>query len=288
MTNEERAQLQMMNLAGTLIGAVLALLAAALLSGCSTIRTLPGIGAALTPAWDDATLASCWSGNNAEKRMMNLLSPAFSDGKVKERLAWQKGRGCNTVHLILCNRADGEGGGYSIYGAKMFGAIDSGWCKLAKKRIAECRGAGMAVVLWGMTDDDGGWNDQLIKDPARYMKDLKNAGLLDFCSMFVLCLEMTEERFTLAQWVAYRDAVRSVFNGKIGTHHNSERADYAQLGDVLLYQTEPGKSAAQIRTITRKALATGKPVNFFELSRNPARDLCEAAMSEGAYGCGNW
>ncbi len=39
------------------LGAVLGLIAAALLSGCSTIRTLPGLGAALTPAWDEATLA---------------------------------------------------------------------------------------------------------------------------------------------------------------------------------------------------------------------------------------
>lgn len=285
MTNDTRTQL---TIAAPIIGGLIALLSAALLSGCSTIRTLPGIGAALVPDWDEATLASCWNGANAEQRMMNLLSPHFSAGKVRDYLAWQKGRGANTVHLILCNRADGEGGGYSIYGATP-GArkVDTAWAKLARDRISQCRGEGFAIVLWGLTDDDGGWNRQILSNPEKYMADIADAGLLTYCSTFVLGLEMTEWKCSTAQITRYRDAVRAVYKGKIGTHHNSERVDYANLGDVLMYQTEPGKSAAQIRTLTRKALTTGKPVNFFELDRHPNWPLCEAALDAGAFGCGN-
>jgi hypothetical protein len=280
---------QLDDLSAAIFGAVLTLLALAMLAGCSTIRTLPGIGAALTPAWDDATLASCWNGGNAEQRMMNLLSPAFSDGKVEQYLAWQKARGCNTVHLILCNRADGEGGGYGIYGANPAARqVDKAWAELARARIRECRRAGFAIVLWGLTDDDGGWNRTILADPDRYMRDLADADLLTYCSTFVLGLEMTEWKCSTAQITRYRDAVRNVYKGRIGTHHNSERVDYAHMGDVLMYQTEPGKSAAQIRALTRKALATGKPVNFFELARNPTRELCEAALDAGAFGVGNW
>lgn len=259
------------------------------LSGCSTLRTLPLVGPALVPAWDDATLASNWRGANAIDRIMNLLSPYFSAAKRREYIAWVKARGCNTIHLVLCNRADGEGGGYSIWGTNPAARqVDQAWVKQARATIAECRSAGMAVVLWGMTDDDGGWNRTILADPARYMRDLADAGLLSYCSTFVLGLEMTEWGATTAQIVAYRDAVRSVFRGKIGTHHNSERVDYAHLGDVLMYQTSPGKSAAQIATLTRKALATGKPVNFFELERHENRALSQAALDAGAYAVGNW
>ena len=47
----------MLKLGAVILSAVLTLLGVAMLAGCATIRTLPGIGAALTPAWDEATLA---------------------------------------------------------------------------------------------------------------------------------------------------------------------------------------------------------------------------------------
>ncbi len=265
---------------------ILSLFVAIALAGC--VSTMPVVGPMLTPGWDKATLSSNWRGANAGGRMMNVLSPYFSDGKVKDYLAWQKGRGCNTVHLFICNNKDGEGGGYSIYGNGIDWQIDNGWLDKAKARIKQCRSEGFAVVLWGMADDDGGWNKQILSNPEKYMADIKAAGLLDYCSTFVLGLEMTEWGASVGQITRYRDAVRAVYKGKIGTHHNSERVDYAGLGDVLMYQTSPGKSAAQIAALTKKALATGKPVNFFELDRHENRALSEAALKAGAFAVGNW
>ena len=101
------------------IGALMAMIVLGLLAGCSTIRTLPSIGAALTPDWDEATLASCWHGDNAEQRMMNPSSvPTSVPARCATTSAWQKGRGANTVHLILWQFGGRwRGGGYSIYGA---------------------------------------------------------------------------------------------------------------------------------------------------------------------------
>jgi len=220
--------------------------------------------------------------------MMNALSPAFSDGKFNDYLNWQKGRGCNTVHLILCNNKDGEGGGYSIYGTNIFGSLDKNFIKIAKERIIKCRRAGMAVVLWGLTDDDGGWNDKILSNPKKYAEDLKSTGLLKYASTFVLCLEMTEEKVSAGTWIQYRDGIKKFFDKGIGVHHTSGRIDYAGIADILFYQTSPGLSKDQIKANTAKARATGKPVNYFELSRNPARNLCEAALEAGAFGVGNW
>ena len=248
-------------------------------------RWLPGW---FRPDWNECTLATCWDGPGAERRMMNMLSPFFSDGKFEKYLEWQKSRGCNTVHLFLCNHKDGEGGGYSIYGQTMFGPLDKGWIKLARKRIVQCRRAGMGVVLWGMADDDIGWNDALLQKPAQYGNDLRKTGLLKYASTFVLALEMTEEKGSTAAWILYRDAVRKGFKRSIGVHHNSYRIDFAGISDILFYQIQPGAAAARVKAECSKARATGKPVNFFELSRNPARDLCEAAFEAGAFGVGNW
>lgn len=240
-------------------------------------------------AWRRCRLASCWDGADAARRHMNLLSPHFDDAKVESYLDWQRARGTDTLHLILCNRADGEGGGYSIYGAGISWKVDAAWCDLARRRIARFADEGFALALWGMTDDSGDWNRRLLQDPARYMRDLAEAGMLDQSDMFILGLEMTEWGASITQLTAYRDAVRRVYSGAIGTHHNSGRMDYAGLGDVLMYQTGTGKSASQIRDITRDVLRrAGIPVWMFEMERQPARGLCEAALAEGAAGVANW
>ena len=248
-------------------------------------RWLPGW---FRPSWDECTLATCWDGPGAERRMMNMLSPFFSNGKFEKYLEWQRSRGANTVHLFLCNNKDGEGGGYSIYGRTMFGPLDKGWIKLAKKCIVQCRRAGMGVVLWGMADDDIGWNDALLKEPKRYANDLKKTGLLKYASTFVLALEMTEEKAGAKQWIDYRDGMRRAYKGRIGVHHESNRFDFAGIADILFFQVKPGHGKGEIAAYTARALATGKPVNFFELARNPARELCEAALNAGAFGVGNW
>lgn len=248
-------------------------------------RLFPSI---FKPSWDECTLASCWDGANASKRMMNALSPAFTNNKFKDYLKWQQSRGCNTVHLILCNNKDGEGGGYSIYGQNIFGPLDKNFIKRTKERIVKCRRAGMAVVLWGLTDDDGGWNDKILSNPKKYADDLKSTGLLKYASTFVLCLEMTEERVPAEAWIQYRDGIKKFFKNGIGVHHTSGRIDYAGIADILFYQTGPGLNRDQVKANAAKALSTRKPVNYFELSRNPARDLCQAALEAGAFGVGNW
>ena len=238
-------------------------------------------------AWRRCRLASCWDGANAARRHMNLLSPHFDESKVESYLDWQRERGTDTLHLILCNRADGEGGGYSIYGNGISWTVDAAWRDLERRRLARFADEGFALALWGMTDDAGDWNRRLLQDPARYMRDLADAGLLDQASLYVLGLEMTEWGASTTQLTAYRDAVRHVYSGAIGTHHNSGRMDYAGLGNVLMYQT--GKSASQIRDITRDVVRrAGMPVWMFELARQPARGLCEAALDAGAAGVGNW
>lgn len=288
MKNDTHVDRIMLDLSAAFLGAVLALVAVAMLSGCSTIRTLPGLGAALTPAWDDATLASCWSGANAGQRNMNILSPHMSDGTFKDRIKWQVNRGCNTVHLFVSNKADGQYAGYSIYGDGWDWSIDKASCDTFRERIAYCRGKGLAVVLWLFADDSTDWNRAAAKDFPRYLRDLENEGLLKYASTVVVGLEL-DEYYSASQVQALVAATRSVYGGKIGTHQTSGRADFAGLADICFYQVSPGKSASQIEAEARKiAGAVGKPTNFFELDRRENRSLCEAALKGGAFGVGNW
>ena len=239
--------------------------------------------------WPEVSKASCWEGKNASVRHMNTLSPAFSDEQAADRFQWAVDRGCNTVHLFVANQGDGEGSGYSIYGgAPTLGKVDSEAVARMARRISAARGKGLAVCLWLMADDSSKWNKTLLSDPARYAADLKSSGLLDVADAVCLGLEM-DEYMSSSQAQTLAAAVRGVYFGPVGTHHTSGKGTFAGLGDIVFWQIEPGKSAAEVASATQKAKkSTGKPVVMFELARNPARGLCEAALAAGAAGVGNW
>ena len=78
---------------------------------CATMAIASGCSK--TPSWNECTKASCWQGQNAGTRHMNILSPKFSDAVFRDRVKWAKARGCNTLHLFLINKGDGEGSGYT-------------------------------------------------------------------------------------------------------------------------------------------------------------------------------
>lgn len=240
-------------------------------------------------SWNECTKSSNWTGKNASKRMMNILSPHMPDGVFEERLAFIKGRGCNSVHLILCNKADGEYGGYSIYGNGITWIVNKSYTDKMTSRIKRLRKEGFGIVLWLMTDDDGGWNKALSANFSTYVNDIKKLGWFDCASIVVLGLELDE--YWTAEQVAFgmRD-LREKYSGKTGVHMTSGKWDWVQVADILFYQTEPGKTAQQIKSETAKIVANcnGKPVCFFELSRTEDRDLSNAAFAGGAYSVGNW
>lgn len=241
------------------------------------------------PKWDQCSKASCWNGKNASQRMMNMLSPHMSDSKFKQYLDWQKSRGCNTVHLFTSNQGDGEYAGYSIYGTGSWDwVVDENAVKTASSRIAKCRDSGMAVVLWVFADDSSQFASAAKKNFTRHLQDLKDSGLFKSASIVCLGLELNEY-FGTAEVGALAEATRKVWAGKIATHQTSGKADLSGHADLVMYQINPSTSAAKIKAIVASVKnATGKPVCMFEMERGPARELCEAALSAGAFGVGNW
>lgn len=243
------------------------------------------------PEWKDATLSSNWNGSNAQERMMNILSPNMSDAKFNQRVAFMKSRGVNTAHVFTMNKADGECAGYSPFGKNFTSyTVDKAFADVMTKRIKALRKNGWAVVLWLAADDSNAWTKDVASNAAKaekYVKAIKDLGWFDMASTVVVGLEMNEY-WNLNQAALMANTVRKHYKGKIGTHHTSGQAPFAGLGDILFWQCEPGKSVQAIKADTAKALRFGKPVNFFELQRNPNRKLCEAAMNAGAFAVGNW
>lgn len=241
--------------------------------------------------WKDCSKASCWDGANAQTRYMNILSPHMSEGEFKARVKWSLKRGCNCLHLFLSNKADGEYSGFSIYGyghiAPLSRGPDSAIVKKMKKRIRYARRKGLGIVLWLMADDSTAWNRVMLANAAAYCKDLKKTGLLDYASTVVLGLELNEYA-TAADVDRIAQAVRRVYGGKIGTHHRSSQMTFAVFGDILFWQTSPGLNAAQVAASAAYVRNCGKPVNYFELARNPQRELSKAALAAGCFGVGNW
>lgn len=238
----------------------------------------------IAPKWDECVHASCWDGTNAQKRMMNLLSPFFTEDVFKARVKWAEKRGCDTLHLFLVNKGDGEGAGFRV--------TDPATAKLMEKRVKWARKRGLGIVLWILADDSKAWANEVFANPSATIDAARN--LWPHASTVVLGLEM-DEYGAPQDWQRLKDALRRRYSGKIGTHHKSGRYGYAGLGDIVFAQCEPPKpkeppeaGAARVKAAVKTARALGKPVNFFELDRHPNRELAEAALSAGAFGVGNW
>ena len=240
------------------------------------------------PSWDECTLASCWNGANASQRMMNMLSPSMSETKFDGYMNWMKSRGCNTSHLFVGNKGDGENSGYCIYGNDWDWTLDESYISLMKSRIAKLRANGFGIVIWLFADDSAVWNKKAKANFSKYAQDLKNAGLFDSASIVVAGLELGEY-YNANEVASLIGAIRGSYSGKIGTHENSGKYGFSSMADICFYQVDPGKSATWIQAeATRVKNLTKKPVNFFELERGPNKAKCEAAMKGGAYAVGNW
>ncbi len=236
--------------------------------------------AASARPWKDCKYSSNWNGSNASKRMMNLVSPKFSDSKVKEYLDWQVSIGCDHVHLLLVNQADGEGAGYDAL-------ADSSAHKTALKRVQQIRARGLGVVAWVVADDSDSYRKKIFADPAKYADGLKD--FMPYISYIVLGLEMNEGEGSAAKWKALRDAVAAAgWEGPFATHHTSGKMTHAGLGSIVMDQLDPSCSAADIKKSVTALKAKGKDVCGFEYSRGPDKAKAQAALDAGAFGCGNW
>ena len=234
------------------------------------------------PSWRDCKYASCWDGANASKRMMNILSPKFSDQKFRDYVDWMKGRGCDTAHVILMNKADGEGGGYT--------AVDNP--ALTVERLKYLRSKKLAVVEWIITDDSPDYAKKLFSDPEKWVSSFDVSGILKYASYVVLGLEMDEPKSygSSPKWKELRSAIKAHCpNMKIGVHHKSGNSfQYASLGDIVLGQLDPGCSESQVKSQIKAIKAKGKEAVGFEYERNPNRKLAKAALDAGAFSVGNW
>lgn len=230
--------------------------------------------------WKECRYSSNWSGSNASKRMMNLVSPKFSDSKVKEYLDWQVSIGCDHVHLLLVNEGDGEGSGYDAL-------ADASTRKTALKRVEQIRARGMGVVAWVVADDSDGYRQKIFADPAKYAAGLKD--FMPYLSYICLGLEMNEGEGSSAKWKSLRDAIKAAgWTGPFATHHTSGKATHAGLGEIVMDQLDPSCTAADIARSVKALRSKGFEVCGFEYSRGPDKAKAEAALSAGAFGCGNW
>lgn len=299
----QRRKYEIADFADLIIGGILALVAFAFLSsGCMAVDAVlqragewqqaiatnaPVAASTNIPAWHEATHSSNWR-DNARVRHMNGLSPHMPRERFIEYVQWQISAGCNTVNLFVANQGDGEFAGYCIYGKSWSWKLDKAYCAEMLWRVAYCHEQGLAVNIWLLADDSSKFNKECARDFGRYLRDLRDVGLLRYASTVVVGLEL-DEYYNSSQVAALVAAVREVWDGAVATHETSGNMRFSKHADLVFYQLKTGLSPAQVETRIREACAkAGKPVCASELSRDPDRALCEAAFRGGAYGCGNW
>ncbi len=230
--------------------------------------------------WTDCKYSSNWDGENASHRMMNILSPDFTDAKVDWYLDWQEGQGCDHCHVLFVNQANGEGAGYDSLAHANHKAI-------ALDRVKEMRRRGLGVVGWIVSDDSDAYREAVFANPRKYAESL--ADFFPYISYVVLGLEMDEGVGSLADWTALRDAVVAAgWDGPIATHHTAGKRDFVRLGKLVMDQLHTDCTTGEIAASVRELVAQGYAVNGFEYARHPDRARAQAALSAGAFGCGNW
>lgn len=236
--------------------------------------------------WDKCVHSSNWHGSNANMRMMNMLSPHMSDGSYKDRLNFIKSRKCDTVHVFLTNKKDGEYAGYSIYGNKFDWNIDKNYSNKMLSRVKSLS-KDFYVVLWIISDDSSDWAKTMASNPTRYISDVASLGFFDYAAIVVTGLE-ANEYWSGAQASAMYNAVKSKYKGKVGIHQTSNSTSLIGACDIFFAQMNPGSSESQIKSFTKKCVSYGKPVNMFELERQENRQKSQWALDAGAYAIGNW
>lgn len=224
--------------------------------------------------------ASLWA-KKAAHRMMNILSPKMPDDVFEQRVQWMEKRGCDWVALFLANQGDGEYAGY-----KGWNANDA---TVMLHRIRNLRKRGFGIVPFVVADDSPGTIKELLADPVGKVATMKAAGLFDLASAICIGLEMDETKND-SGWKTLAKALADALPGiPLATHHASTSCKYRGLGEIVMIQLSPDKaSAASIRSEIKKVAAWGKRPWVFEIAREEARDLCQAALANGAEAVGNW
>ena len=229
--------------------------------------------------WRECRLSSNWA-DGASKRMMNLLSPKFSEAKVAEYLDWQVSLGCDHVHLIFVNQGDGEGAGYDAL-------ADASAKAVALKRVKEIRARGLGIVGWIVADDSDEYRKRVFADPAKYASALKD--FMPYLSYIVLGLEMDEGEGSSGKWSNLREAIRKAgWSGEFATHHTGGQTSYASLGKIVMDQLDKNCTAAQVKESVKALRKRGYEVCGFEYARGPDRAKAQAALDGGAFSVGNW
>lgn len=250
------------------------------------IRELIGLGPTIRK-WDECTKSSNWTGRNAAKRIMNILSPNMSDAAFNERFNWAKGRGVDHFNVFITNQKDGECAGYSIYGKNFAQSAgpDKNFCKIMEKRIDKMIDNDFGVVLW-MTADDTSWNKTM--NFEKLCKDVKDLGWFKKASAVVVGLEC-DEYWSASQVANYCKILKKYSGLKVGVHQTSNRSDFVKFGDLAYLQVPPGTAQSKIKSFVQNVkAATGKPVCMFEMERSEDRNRSKAALEAGAFSVGNW
>ncbi len=230
--------------------------------------------------WNKCRYSSNWNGTNASKRHMNMVSPKMSDKQFGEYLAWIVANGCDHVHLLMVNQADGECAGYDTL-------TDSKSRQVALDRVVTIRAKGLGVVAWVVADDSNDYRKRIFADPKKYADGL--SYFFPYLSYICLGLEMDEGEGSSAKWKSLRDAIKAAgWNGKFATHHTSGKATHAGLGSIVCDQLDPSCSTADISKSVKALRYKGYEVCGFEYSRGPDKSRSQAALDAGAFSCGNW
>jgi hypothetical protein len=237
----------------------------------------------------------------ASVRVMNILSPAYTDAQFRAIVERCVNNGDDLVYLYVGNNGDGGGATAitSIYaGGGYGGAVDHNAVTAMRKRMQHCLERGLAVIAWLTADDS----------PAQYkapvgihLEHVRNCvrEFSDLVAGWVVGLEMDSDGRKAHAAAMIAEGRKLDPTRSWGVHLNPGKTSPLYGADALYYQI----SGFNPKSVSRDAPAFGReiksvraklPANvkliaaeYSGSSDHPnARALGWAAIANGADGTG--
>ena len=229
--------------------------------------------------------------DDAATRVMNILSPKYSEANFQREVNRCKNKGDNTLYLYLINQGDGPATPQSFYvNDQIGGTIDTNKLNLYRQRLDYIVAKGLKVVFWLRPDDSAAMVSQSVQNYQKYHQDVVD-NFETYAAGYVIGLESVEYLDEATEKTLIAD-LKTRTSKTIGVHYstsNTRDARAAVSGADIYYKQYGWNPCSEVASETAAAILTVSPMKVVaaEYDRDSDSGCGAAAVNAGAIGYGN-
>jgi len=229
--------------------------------------------------------------DDADTRVMNILSPRLSNSRFEQILSRTKGNGDNAIYLFLINQGDGPYTPHTFYkDDRIGGQIDSAKLSIYKQRLDAIKSLGYKVIFWIRADDSRTMMQESIQNYKKYHQDIVD-NFSSYADGYVIGLESNEYMDASTEKTLIAD-MKSRTNKTVGVHYGSSDSYNSRAknsGADIYYRQYGWVSCSKVVSVTATTISAVSPMKVVAAEYDKDSDSgCGAgALQAGAIGYGN-